>query len=653
MAHRVGEILESTNQIDWRWIPSKMNVADEMTKWVKPPSFDISNRWFCGPDFLKLSEEDWPRTPDDIETEEEVKLHFAHSEISVVRLIDPKRFSNWNRMVRALAYAIHYVRKLKFKIHKSSIIQRHLTQAELVMARNIIIRQAQFDEFPEEIVTLTLNKNVAPDQQKSILKTSPIYLCSPYLDDDCIMRIRGRIDLAPNIQHDTKRPIILPRSNHITKLLMKCYHETYHHRNNETVVNELRQKYYIPRLRVVLKSVIKHECQKCKNRKVKPQPPEMASLPFGRLAVGFRPFTFCGVDYFGPMEIIIGRRVEKRWGCLFTCLTIRAVHLEIAHSISTDSFIKCLRNFISLRGRPTEMFSDPGTNFVGADNTLIKAVAEIDLDKVATEFTTSYSKWNFNPPHAPHFGGAWERLVRSVKTSLYAILPQRRPNEETFRNLLMEIQNVINSRPLTFIPLDHENDEALTPNHFLLGSSNGTKPPCALDLDGPELRQAWKENQRLTELFWKRFVKDYLPTLTRRTKWIEPVKPLEIGNIAIDFDPAYPRNSYPKVRIIDRIMDSTGQVRRVRVQFAKSSMLWRPASSIGRLDVYPETNATGIVDQPIIFPQPATIDTALTTNRPEVSLDNGFTDGKFSSKTKGNVAKPTRSSARIANKVKR
>jgi hypothetical protein len=609
-----------------------------MTKWAKSPSFESSSRWFSGPEFLKLSEQEWPESQIEIDdTEEEMKLNFAHSNITVVRLIDPNRFSNWNRMLRAFAYAIRYVRILKAKIRKEPINRKHLSQEELSLARNTIIRQAQFDEYPEEIVTLILNKDRQHDQQKFIAKSSSIYLCSPYLDENGILRIRGRIDLAENIHHDTKRPVILPRQHQITKLLMKCYHRIYHHRNNETVVNELRQKYYIPKLRVVLKSVIKHECQACKNRKAKPEPPEMASLPFGRLAVGFRPFTHTGVDFFGPLEVIVGRRVEKRWGSLFTCLTIRAVHIEIAYSISTESFIKCLRNFISLRGRPTEMYSDQGTNFVGTDNELAQVIAEIDFEQVATAFTTSYSKWNFNPPHAPHFGGAWERLVRSVKTSLYEIMPTRRPDDETFRNLLMEIQNVINSRPLTFIPLDHDNDEALTPNHFLLGSSNGIKPPGVFESHGPILRSAWKENQRLTDLFWKRFVKEYLPTLTRRTKWLQPIKPLEIGDVAIDFDSAYPRNCYPKVRIIDRKMDTTGQVRRVKVQFANKSMLWRPASTVARLDVLSK-DALSATDS--------------TVARLEVPSRDDLTAAAHSSETEGNIKKPTRSSARIASKKK-
>src|SRR5262249_38738044 len=155
--------------------------------------------------------------------------------------------------------------------------------------------------------------------------------------------------------------------------------------------------------------------------------------------------------------------------------------------------------------------SDCGTNFVGTSNELKRALEEVDFNQVATEFTSSYSSWNFNPPEAKHMGGAWERLVRSVKTCLFDIMPVRKPSDEMLRSLLMEAMNVINARPLTFIPLDNSNDEALTPNHFLLGNSNGLKPPGNFDSSGPLLRSEWREIQRLTDCFWRRFVSDYLP----------------------------------------------------------------------------------------------------------------------------------------------
>lgn len=115
---------------------------------------------------------------------------------------------------------------------------------------------------------------------------------------------------------------------------------------------------------------IRRCCQYCKVNLAKPIAPQMAPLPSARLGAFQRPFTFVGVDYFGPISIISERKSMKRWGVLFTCLTIRAVHMEVAHTLSTDSFLMCLRSFISRRGIPLEIYSDNGTNFRGADRFL-------------------------------------------------------------------------------------------------------------------------------------------------------------------------------------------------------------------------------------------------------------------------------------------
>ena len=133
--------------------------------------------------------------------------------------------------------------------------------------------------------------------------------------------------------------------------------------------------------------------------------------------------------------------------------------------------------------------------------------------------------------------------------------------------------------------MDNENDEALTPNHFLLGSSNGLKPPGDFTSDRPILHSAWKEIQRLTDKFWKRFVEEYTPTLTRRTKWFQPVRPIQVDDIVLVIDGKNERNVYPKARVLECVMGSNNQVRRVRVQMANGSILWRPATGLARLDL--------------------------------------------------------------------
>ncbi|XP_058064663.1 uncharacterized protein LOC131214298 [Anopheles bellator] len=196
------------------------------------------------------------------------------------------------------------------------------------------------------------------------------------------------------------------------------------------------------------------------------------------------------------------------------------------------------------------------------------------------------TKWTFNPPAAPHFGGCWERLVQSVKRNLNAFKPPRLPTDEILRSLLMEIEMIINSRPLTHLPLDSDTEPPLTPNHFLLGSSNGSKPPAALDDRTAALKQSWKMSQRYADEFWKKWVADYLPTLTKRTKWFGPAKPIEVGDLALIADNNLPRNCWPRGRIIEVIRAKDGQVRRATVR-TENGLLERPATKLAILDVAP------------------------------------------------------------------
>lgn len=310
----------------------------------------------------------------------------------------------------------------------------------------------------------------------------------------------------------------------------------------------------------------------------------MADLPPGRLAAYCQPFTHVGVDYFGPIEVVVGRRHEKRWGMLATCLTIRAVHIEIVHSLSTDSCIMAIRNFIARRGQPRKFYSDRGTNFIGANRELQNLQAAINHDDVMKEFTTAETEWVFNPPLAPHMGGSWERLIRSVKRNLLAVCSTKVLSDEVLRNLLIEIENVVNSRPLTHVPVDEDSGPALTPNHFLVGSSNGSKPLVNFDDSVYTLKQNLCTSQILANAYWKRWVTDYLPEITRRTKWFQSTKAITTGDVVVIVDPKLPRNCWPKGRIISTKSGRDGQVRSATVQ-TSTGVYERPVAKLAVLDV--------------------------------------------------------------------
>ena len=284
------------------------------------------------------------------------------------------------------------------------------------------------------------------------------------------MQANGRVksDLLGDFNN---QPIILHGKHLTVKALVQEYHRRFHHGSNDAVRNELRQSYFIFGLRAVLKS-ISSRCIVCRLQRGKPFNPIMENLPDGRLAYRQRPFMHCGVDYFGPMLVTIGRRREKRWGALFTCLTTRAIHLEIAHTLNADSAIMAIQRMAARRGAPASLYSDCGSNFKAADKELKEAVKAIDNEKMTAFALNKNISWHFNSPDAAFQGGSWERLVCEVKTALRVILKDQAPREEVLITVLTEAEHSVNSRPLTHVSLDPRDNEALTPNHFLIGTSS-------------------------------------------------------------------------------------------------------------------------------------------------------------------------------------
>ena len=255
----------------------------------------------------------------------------------------------------------------------------------------------------------------------------------------------------------------------------------------------------------------------------------MANLPRDRIAPSKPPFTYVRVDFFGPFEVKQGRSRVKRYGCLFTCLVVRAVHVEIAHSLDTNSMINALRRFISVRGRPEEIRSDQGTNFTSADKEMKRIMSDIDEHKVNKFCLQRDIRWLFNPPVASRMGGAWERMIRSIRRILKATLKEQLVNDEVLSTVMAEAVYIINSRPLTRNSDSHLDDQPLTPNHLLhLRPSTGLLPGI-LSKDDLLCRRAWRQAQYLADVFWRRWTRKHLPTLLERKKWNAKKNNLRVG----------------------------------------------------------------------------------------------------------------------------
>ena len=215
------------------------------------------------------------------------------------------------------------------------------------------------------------------------------------------------------------------------------------------------------------------------------------------------PFTNAGIDFFGPFYVKRGRGQEKKYGVVFSCLVTRAVHIEVADSLSTDSFLCALRRFLARRGQVKRIRTDRGTNFTGGEREL---AAEVDrLMKNESVLHDAMLRrdieWILNVPNASHHGGVWERMIRSIRKVLDSLLVQQMLTDEALRTLLCEVESVLNSRPLSSVSHDHRDPLPLSPNDLLLLGGAAPSPgefPESLDqktctaADGGDRYSTWQ-----------------------------------------------------------------------------------------------------------------------------------------------------------------
>ena len=330
---------------------------------------------------------------------------------------------------------------------------------ELGPAHKDIVRRAQQESYPEEMERLKASK--------PLRRTSTLLGLTPFLDQDGLMRLGGRIDRV-KLPYDCRHPLLLSGRHPLSRLLVLAFHERLRHAGTDFVLSHIRQHFWMTGGREAVKK-IRWSCRRCILHQGKSASQLMGDLP-GRIAV----------DYFGPFTIGLARnRTAKHWDALITCPVTRGVYLDLTTTLSTDDFLLILRRFIGIYGRPThlhtrpDIYSDNGTNFVGVERELREAVDALHGDpSMPDRLQKEGIRWHFQPANTPHFGGTHEALVRSTKKALYAALDKegllhRHPTEDVLRTLLFEVAGLLNTQPLTANSSDPEDLRPLTRNDFL------------------------------------------------------------------------------------------------------------------------------------------------------------------------------------------
>lgn len=422
---------------------------------------------------------------------------------------------------------------------------------------------------------------------KQLDSRSSLLRLHPFLDKDGILRVGGRIDNA-SATYNQRHPIILPKKHHVTDLIIRQIHYRNLHAGPRTLLYIIREQFWpLQGLRTV--NTVLSKCMNCFKANLKPTPQLMGDLPSCRL-MPQKPFNSTGIDYAGPIKYNnVPQRShkvcpDKAYVVVFVCMTTGAVHLELATSPSTQNLLATFHRFISRRGKPEHIYSDNGGSFVAFAKALKVACARQEIEDVIGQFAYENKiTWHFIPPLAPHMGGRWEAHVKIMKLHLKRTIGKALLKFEELNSLIIQIEGMMNSRPITEISSDPTDFLPLTPGHFLIGNSITSFPEQMTRVKPIKLTKEWREVENMKASFWKRWKREYLNQLQNRYKWHKIHPNLKQGQLVIVTDP-----TPPFVWKLGRVITThPGRDGNVRVVLLKTSLgpITRPVNLLCPLPI--------------------------------------------------------------------
>ena len=582
-ANRVGEIQSTTNCDNWFWVPSGDNPADLITRGAPPSELCINSFWQNGPQWLYLPENEWPmskeisqkcqgevialqrKTFTKITTRSQAKnqaenealvggnLELSSSELLNLKdLITVSRFSQFVKLLKTVAIVLvlvnAWISKTKpVNVNTKSKLLLTLNSDQLKKARYLLYKISQID---------------LPDT-KSLAKLAPIRDRNTGL-----VVTSGRLgsERDPNF----KVPI-LPHNN-LSKLLAIDCHNRGHSGVDATMV-KLRSIAWVLKGRKIVKAIV-YRCVICRKNRKQHLNQVMSDIPDFR-TIPNPPFSYCAVDFFGPITVkgeVNKRSTGKVWGCVYTCLSTRAVYVDIARDYATDGFLLVHRKFQSIRGSPCIIYSDPGKNFVGAASELKKLRESISQEEHTRQGGLVGTEWRFHPPDAPHTNGAVEAMVKLVKKAIFLAVGDAVLTFSELQTVVFEASDLVNERPLAISHTRGNDDLALNyicPNQLLLGRASGRMQSGDWS-NVSNVSRRTKYVQEVVSKFWKNWYQSIFPSLVIRPKWHVEVRNLEIGDLVMVADQNAIRGDYRLALVSEGYPDHKGRVRQVQVSYKRS-----------------------------------------------------------------------------------
>ncbi|XP_075163325.1 uncharacterized protein LOC142235960 [Haematobia irritans] len=529
VANRVADIQRLSDPFQWRYVPTSLNPADCASRGISGTELLNNDTWWFGPRFLRESTDSWPRNLPQFNTTEEQRTKISTHALNEKTYPEIfLRYSKFNNLIRSFSLCYRFIYNCRKPDARRTGV---LTSTEINDTLYRILKVAQKVDFPIEIEQLLKNR---PIRSSSLLKLMP------FLDTYGLIRVGGRLQNS-SFDYDIKHPIILSKNNPLSRLIITDSHEKTLHGGITLTMSYVNRRYWILSGNQLAKSII-HKCMRCFRQSAKTAQQIMGNLPSVRLNAT-RPFKHSGVDFAGPIMLKISTIrsavVTKGYICLFVCMVTKALHLEAVSDLSTSAFLAAFKRFVSRRGGCTDIYSDCGTNFVGASKELQvlhnrsqKSLPEELRHALSNDGTT----WHFIPPASPNFGGLWEAGVKSVKYHLKRVVRDRLLSFEELSTLLCQIESILNSRPLCPLSPDPADFDALTPAHFLIGEpTNCIQDETLLDVNINRLTR-WKCIEKIKQHFWKRWHSEYLNRLQSRPKWLKQSENAKVGDLVLVAD---------------------------------------------------------------------------------------------------------------------
>lgn len=556
---RIGEIQAATDGdlSCWAWMSGQNNTADWLTRGRNPDELGKDSDWWNGPPILCQPVESWGLKFGIQKSEVlpgEKKLRYTMAASSKVPFIDYAKFSNVDKVIWVIARILSVAKYKSFRGGNTL----HITPQLLEKAEDFVARDVQE----------TLEEEMAKTDHKG--RKGGRYAClNPGRDESGHFVIGQRLKNRNPMTPDASLQKLLPTHHPVSRLFMERAHRKCGHRGRDPTLARFRQKYWVAHGSKIAQSV-KSKCRLCKLRDVKLGEQEMGRLPEARLKPA-PPFTYTMVDLFGPYVVrgeVQKRTSGKAYGVIFTDLVSRAVHIEAVYGYDTCSFLMALSRFTSIRGWPAYIYSDPGSQLIGAERELKEHWEKIDRGKLHKNGVENGLTWVFGSADSPWHQGAVESLVKAAKRAIAYAVGKRRLTVPEFLTVCTEAANLVNERPIGTLPSCDSELNVLTPNSLLLGRSTAKNPgkwqPFTYSKH-PTTR--YHLVQAAVEDFWEKWVQLYAPTLVVRRKWHVNTRNLCPGDVVIVADKNVLRGNYRLGLVQEVFPDEDGKVRHVLVKY--------------------------------------------------------------------------------------